>query len=65
LCGSNSPWNCKLAICIGRDHRENIVQRIILGTKRDEILGGWKIMHNEEHHFQSSSYIIRMIKSGG
>jgi hypothetical protein len=43
-----------------------MVQGIILGTKRDEIIGDWKILHNEElHNFHSSSYIIRMIRSGG
>jgi hypothetical protein len=33
--------------------------------KRDEIMGGWKKLHNEVLHIlYSSSNIIRMIKSG-
>jgi hypothetical protein len=36
------------------------------GTKRDEVIGGWRKLHNEElHSLYSSPSIIRMIKSRG
>jgi hypothetical protein len=42
---------------------ENRVLRT-LGSKRDEVTGGWKKLHNEElHNLYSSPSIIRMIKS--
>jgi hypothetical protein len=42
---------------------ENRVMRIF-GWKRDETIGGWRKLHNEElHNFHSSPNIIRMIKS--
>jgi hypothetical protein len=38
--------------------------RRIFGTKRDEVMGGWRKLHNEElHNLYSSLDIIRMIKS--
>jgi hypothetical protein len=41
---------------------ENRVLRRILGSKRDEVMGDWRKMHNEElHNLYSSPYIIRMI----
>jgi hypothetical protein len=43
---------------------ENRVLRIIFGLKRDEMVGGWIKLHNEElHKLYSSPYIIRVIKS--
>jgi hypothetical protein len=40
------------------------VLRRIFGTKRDEVTGGWRKLHNEElHNLYSSSSIIRMMKS--
>jgi hypothetical protein len=45
---------------------ENRVLRRIFGTKRDEVTGGWRKLHNEElHDLYSSPSIIRMIKSSG
>jgi hypothetical protein len=42
---------------------ENRVLRIIFGPKQDEIIGGWKKLHNEElHNLYYSPDIIRMIK---
>jgi hypothetical protein len=42
----------------------NRVLRKILGPKRDEVMGGWRKLHNEEHHsVYYSPSIIRMIKS--
>jgi hypothetical protein len=43
---------------------ENRVLRKIFGTKRYEMTGDWKKLHNEElHNLYSSRSIIRMIKS--
>jgi hypothetical protein len=42
---------------------ENRVLRIIFGLKREEVIGGWRKLHNEElHNLHSSANIIRMIK---
>jgi hypothetical protein len=42
---------------------ENRVLRIFV-PERDEVTGGWRILHNEElHSLYSSLSIIRMIKS--
>jgi hypothetical protein len=42
---------------------ENKVLRRIFGPKREEMLGGWRKLHNEElHNLCSSPSIIRMIK---
>jgi hypothetical protein len=36
----------------------------IFGSKRDEVMGGWRKLHNEElHNLYSSPSIIRMIMS--
>jgi hypothetical protein len=43
---------------------ENRVLKRLFGPKRDEMIGGWRKLHNEElHNLYSSSNIIRMIKS--
>jgi hypothetical protein len=43
---------------------ENRVLRRIFGPKRDEVIGGWRKMHNEELHvLYGSPSIIIMIKS--
>jgi hypothetical protein len=43
---------------------ENRVLRRIFGPKRDEIIGGWRELHNEElHNLYSFPNIIRMNKS--
>jgi hypothetical protein len=40
------------------------VLRRIFGLKTDEVMGGWRKLHNEElHNLYSLSSIIRMIKS--
>ena len=40
------------------------VQRRIFGSKRDEVTGNWRKLHNEElSDLYSSLSIIRMIKS--
>jgi hypothetical protein len=43
---------------------ENRMLRRIFQPKRDEIIGGWRKLHNEGlHNLYSSPNIIRMIKS--
>jgi hypothetical protein len=43
---------------------ENRVLRRILGPKRDDVVGGWRKLHNEElHNVYCSPTIIRMITS--
>jgi hypothetical protein len=43
---------------------ENRVLRGISGLKGDEIIGGWRKLHNKElHNLYCSPSIIRMIKS--
>jgi hypothetical protein len=43
---------------------ENRVLRRIFGPKRDEVIGDWRKLQNEElHNLYSSPSIIRMIKS--
>jgi hypothetical protein len=43
---------------------ENRVLRRIFGSKKGEVLGGWRKLYNEEHHnFYSLPSIIRMIKT--
>jgi hypothetical protein len=44
--------------------RENRVLRRIFGPKRDEVIGDWRKLHNEElHYLYSSPSIIRMMNS--
>jgi hypothetical protein len=43
---------------------ENFVLRRIVGRKRNEVMGGWRKLHNEElRDLYSSPIIIRIIKS--
>jgi hypothetical protein len=43
---------------------ENMVLRVILGPRRDEITGKWRKLHIEElNDLYSSPNIIRVIKS--
>jgi hypothetical protein len=42
---------------------ENRVLRGIFGLKRDEVIGGWRKLHNEElHNLYCSPSIIRIMK---
>jgi hypothetical protein len=44
---------------------ENRVLRIIFERKREEVVGGWRRLHNEElHNLYASQYNVRVIKSG-
>jgi hypothetical protein len=56
------------SLTLREEHRlrvfENKVLRRIFGPKRDEVMGGWrKLPDNELHDLFSSPSIIRMIKS--
>jgi hypothetical protein len=43
---------------------ENRVLKRIFGHKKDEVMGGWRKLHNVElHNLYSSPSIIRIIKS--
>jgi hypothetical protein len=43
---------------------ENRVLRKIFGPKRDEMIGGWRKLHNEElHNLYCSPSIIKISKS--
>jgi hypothetical protein len=42
---------------------ENRVLRRIFGPKRDEVIGEWRKLHNEELHDLYSSPSIRIIKA--
>jgi hypothetical protein len=57
-------WSLALRV----EHRlrvfENRVLRRIFGPKRDEVPGGWRKLHNKEHHsLYSSPSIIKTTKS--
>jgi hypothetical protein len=39
------------------------VRKRIFGPQRDEVMGGWRKLHNELHNLYSSPHTIRMIKS--
>jgi hypothetical protein len=44
---------------------ENRVLRRIFGPKREEVVGGWRRLNNEElHNLYASPNVIRVIKSG-
>jgi hypothetical protein len=56
------------SLTLREEHRlrvfENRVLRRIFGTKRDEVTGDWRKLHNEElHNLFSFPSIIRMVKS--
>jgi hypothetical protein len=42
---------------------KNRVLRRIFGPKREEVMGGWRKLHNKELHDLDLSTIIRIIKS--
>jgi hypothetical protein len=56
------------SLTLREEHRlrvfENIVLRRIFGPRRDEVMGDWRKLQNEElHNLYSLPSIIRMIKS--
>jgi len=43
---------------------ENMVLRRVFGSKRDEVIGEWRKLHNEElSHLYSLPNIVRVVKS--
>jgi hypothetical protein len=47
--------------------RRTQVERVVLkgiGSKRDKVTGGWRVLHNELRNMCFSPDIIRMITSG-
>jgi hypothetical protein len=60
-CGT---WSLTLREERKRGVFENRVLRRIFGLKRDEVIRGWRKLHNEElHNLYCSPNIIRMMKS--
>jgi hypothetical protein len=58
------------SLAVREEHKlrvfENRVLKIIFGPKRDDVIGGWRKLHNKElHNLYSSPGIIRIIKSRG
>jgi hypothetical protein len=56
------------SLALREEHRlrefENRVLRRIFGPKRDEVIGDWRKLHNEElHNLYCSQSVIRIIKS--
>jgi hypothetical protein len=56
------------SLTLGEEHRlrmfENSVERRIFGPQRDEVMGGWRKLHNEGlRNLYSSPHVIRMMKS--
>jgi hypothetical protein len=62
-------YGCEIwSLTFREEHRlrvfENRVLRRIFGPKKDEVMGEWRKLHNEElHNLYSSPNIIRQIKS--
>jgi hypothetical protein len=62
-------YGCKTwSLTLREEHRlrlfDNRILRRIFGPKRDEVMGGWRKLHNEElHDLYSFPSKIRMIKS--
>jgi hypothetical protein len=63
------PFGCETwSLTLRKEHRlrvfENRVLRRIFGLKRDEVMGDWGKLHNEElRDLYSSPSIIRIAKS--
>jgi hypothetical protein len=58
------------SLILREEHRlrvfENRALGRIFGSKRDEVIGGWRKLHNEElHNLYRSPSIFKIIKSGG
>jgi hypothetical protein len=63
----NFVWGETWTLTLRKGHRlrvfENRVLRRTFGLKRDEVIGGWRKVHNEElHNLYSSLNIIRIHK---
>jgi hypothetical protein len=60
-------WCETWSLTLREEHKlrvfENMVLRRIFGPKRDQVMGGWRKLHNEElHNLYSLPSIIRIIK---
>jgi hypothetical protein len=57
------------SLTLSEEHRlrvfENRVLKRIFGPKREEVVGGWRRLHNEFHNFYASQIIIWVINSRG
>jgi hypothetical protein len=52
------------SLTLREEHRLRVFEGRIFGPKRDEVIGGWRKLHNEElHNLYFSPSIIRMMKS--
>jgi hypothetical protein len=63
-----SYWCETWSLTLREEHRlrvfENRVLRRIFRPKRDEVMGEWRKLHNEElHDLYSSPDVIRQVKS--
>jgi hypothetical protein len=61
-------WHETWSVMLKEEHKlrvfENRILRRIFGPKRDEVIGEWRKLHNEElHNLYSSPDIIRQVKS--
>jgi hypothetical protein len=62
-------YGCEIrSLALREEHKlrvfANRVLRGIFGLKRDEVIEGWRKLHNEEfHNLYCSANIIRMMKS--
>jgi hypothetical protein len=62
-------YRCDIwSLTVREEHKLRVFEkrllRRIFGPQRDGVTGGWRKMHNEEHHnLYSSPSIIRIIKS--
>jgi hypothetical protein len=57
-----------VSLTVKEEHRLRVFEKRVLsrifGPRRDEVMGDWRKLHNEElHNLYSSPNIIRMIKS--
>jgi hypothetical protein len=55
-------------VLLREEHRQRVFENRVLkgnlGAKRQQVVGGWRRLHNEEpHNLYNSPDIIRMIKS--
>jgi hypothetical protein len=60
-------YGCETSLILREEHRlrvfENRVLKRIFGPKREEMVEGWRKLHNEVlHNLYSSPNIIRIIK---
>jgi hypothetical protein len=55
------------SLALKEEHRLRVFKNTVLrifGPKRDEVIGGWRKLHNEElHNLYSSPTVITIIKS--